>query len=120
MIPLHGLNDVTYTVDSIDRAVQFYTEVLGLILIQKDDTSASLTFRRSNDIVYLETGWIDPGVHVGYHVSDVRAFIAEYEEAGYTTVRPLYGGESSTHAMAQDLDGNTIEVSDSKPFDRIT
>lgn len=119
MIPLLGLNDVTHTVDDIDRAIQFYTEAMGLILDWKSEgnTSAILNFRRSEDTVYLETRWIDPGVHVGYRVRDVRAFVAEYEKAGHTAMIPPNGDKYHTYATIQDLDGNEIEISDSKPFD---
>jgi lactoylglutathione lyase len=111
----------------LDRAIDFYTRVLGMRLLRRQDypegkfTLAFLGYgdERENTVIELTYNWgvdrYDLGKgygHIAIEVDDVYAACAEAKQRGATIVReagPMNAG-STVIAFIADPDGYFIEL----------
>lgn len=114
-------------VGDLDRSLSFYTEVLGMKLLRRNDypdgkfTLAFVGFQSEADGAVLEltfnwgVGKYDIGTgygHVALEVDDAYAACAEIKRRGGTVTReagPMKHG-STVIAFVQDPDGYKIEL----------
>ncbi|MFQ5838596.1 MAG: VOC family protein [Thermoplasmata archaeon] len=116
------LEYVGLRVRDLDKATEFYTNVLGLELLRrrkmewtggeiamlKDPTSGQM----------LELNWYpeeeyrggDELDHLGFEVEDAETFLVKLEEAGCEVAYPLEERGSYLYACATDPDGIWIEI----------
>jgi lactoylglutathione lyase len=111
----------------LDRSIAFYTQVLGMKLLRRQDYPAgkfTLAFvgygdERDNSVIELTYNWgverYEPGTgfgHLAIEVDDVYAACAQIKQRGGTVVReagPMNAG-TAIIAFVADPDGYMIEL----------
>ncbi|MCP5028309.1 MAG: lactoylglutathione lyase [Actinomycetia bacterium] len=113
---LKGVHHVSINIGDLDENVRFYTEVLGMNLMES---------RPDNDIP-VDGAWLDlpdgrelhllcrdsepaPGQHFAYEVADLDAVIAELEGHGVKVSAPAELGGICRQSFAKDPSGNLLE-----------
>ncbi|MFN0092976.1 MAG: VOC family protein [Acidimicrobiales bacterium] len=117
---------VVLVVEDLDRALAFYTGVLGLPLGHRSGPYAQLATGRTRLALYLRSAMADtlgapaappdpdrPGFELGFKVGDVDAAFAELTAAGAAAVTPptdrAWGQRT---AYVRDPDGHLIELAE--------
>ena len=120
------LGTVELTVASLDRAIPFYTDALGLTLRERSDARAALGAGGEDLVVLVEDPEARPaGRHAGlYHVALLHPSRLELARAArrlLETRTPISG--ASDHGISEalylpDPDGNGIELAADRPRER--
>jgi catechol 2,3-dioxygenase len=115
----HAVGHVHLKVRDIERAIEFYTDVLGLDVGERHGRYAFLSWgERHHDVALQEVGPDAPGpgpgvglYHVAFEVETGEALAAVYERsrARDVPVSPVDHGISKAIYL-DDPDGNGIEV----------
>ncbi len=121
---LPGIDYVVLIVEDLDRALRFYTEVLGLSLGHRSGDYAQLATGTTRLALYTRdamarTLGMDlkrpaqdaPGFEIGFKVADVDAVFAELVEQGAARVTPpvnRFWGQRT--AYIRDPDGHLVEL----------
>jgi lactoylglutathione lyase len=123
----------TYTgirVRDLDRSLQFYTDVLGMELLDRvraPETKGEFAAVRSEGMEHpLEINWYSedspvagpygPGEeldHLAFRVEDIDAAVRYLEERGYPLVLGPIESENARWAYVKDPDGIWIEIFES-------
>lgn len=105
---------VYYYVSNMDRAVKFYTEILGL----------PLKIRFDNYWAEVNAGPITIGLHptddgkkpqqggggtISFHVNDIESFVEDLKKKG-AKVGKIHAPERGKFTMISDPDGNQIHI----------
>ncbi len=102
---------VIHPVESLDRAVTFYTEALGF----------AVRFRDGDRFCALDAGGVTIALAAGdericdtpavsYRVSDVEAALAALEAAGAKQMRAIADGPHERRAVLRDPAGNLFVI----------
>ncbi|MBI4528049.1 MAG: VOC family protein [Deltaproteobacteria bacterium] len=119
-----GLDYIILIVEDLDRALRFYTEVLGLTLGHRSGDYAQLATGATRMALYtraamektlameLRAPALDaPGFEIGFKVADVDAVFADLVARGAVPVTPpttrAWGQRT---AYVSDPDGHLIEL----------
>ena len=124
MMKLSGIDYVILIVQDLDRALRFYTEVLGLPLGHLSGDYAQLATGQTRLGLYTRDAMSKalgtelqapkpdaPGFEIGFKVSDVDAAFAEFLGRGAAPVTPpttRFWGQRT--AYIRDPDGHLIEL----------
>ena len=120
-IPVTGVNELVLEVVDLERAVKFYTEVLGLPLVERwEHREAAWVLAGERTRIGLWRPQIGlaggrGGVHVHYamHLAegDYDAAVARLREHGYEPQEEVFEGyDTSRAAYVTDPDGNVVEL----------
>jgi catechol 2,3-dioxygenase-like lactoylglutathione lyase family enzyme len=108
---------VTIFVSNMDRAVRFYTEVLGLKLIYRfgDDWASLQTHDGMNVGLHPASKESPAGtkgsITIGFEVSEsIRKTVAAMKEKGVKFVSPIVDDKEIKAAHFEDPDGNEMYV----------
>ena len=120
---------VILIVEDLDRAVRFYTEVLGLRLGHRSGEYAQLDTGATRLALYTRSAMSEilakplerpsssaPGFEIGFKVADVDAAFSELVARGATPVVPptdRFWGQRT--AYIRDPDGHLIELAQDLP-----
>ncbi len=109
----------------MDRALRFYTEVMGLRFVRRREiaeNNAEIAFLQDDDSgAQIELTWWrgktemaegDQLDHIAFAVDDMDAAITHFREQGVTIAKEPYGlkGGSSRIAFITDPDGIWLEI----------
>ncbi|MEE9236864.1 MAG: VOC family protein [Thermoplasmata archaeon] len=109
-------------VRDLDKAIEFYTKVLGLEFLRRrkmEWTGGEIAMLRDPQSgQMLELNWYPKGEyregdeldHLGFEVDDAEAFLKKLEEAGCEVAYPLEERGSWLYACVADPDGIWIEI----------
>lgn len=112
-VNVHGVHHVSLNVDDVDRAVAFYTDVLGLPRRsdRPDFPFAGAWLDCGSQQIHLIAAEVpaDHGQHVALRVADLDATVAELRERGIrvSDPQPVAGVRQS---FLRDPAGNRIEL----------
>ncbi len=112
---LRGVHHVSLNVSDLDRTVAFYTDVLGLEVLDRPDDAISvpgawLGCPDGRQIHLLLNEVPDgKGQHFAFEVADVSATIAELESKGVKPGRPSTMDGICVQTFCQDPSGNLVE-----------
>lgn len=119
------ISQVTLNVNNLDKMSQFYQNVIGLTILDKNETSALLGILETKTaLIKLEQVETDFAFETGlYHTAflvpnreDLTKAIRRFDSLNY----PLEGASDHGYSEAlylQDPEGNGIEVYHDKPHD---
>jgi catechol 2,3-dioxygenase-like lactoylglutathione lyase family enzyme len=119
-IPVTGVNELVLEVVDLERAVHFYTEVLGLPLVERWESREAAWVMAGNRTriglwrpqVGLAGGRGGVHVHFALHLADEHydEAMARLREHGYEPHEETFEGyDSSRAAYVTDPDGNVVE-----------
>jgi catechol 2,3-dioxygenase-like lactoylglutathione lyase family enzyme len=124
IVPLTAPDYIVLLVEDLDRALQFYTEVLGLRLGHRSGDYAQLDTGATRLALYtrtamaktlgtsLETPAVNaPGFEIGFKVADVDAAFTEMVARGASPAVPptdRFWGQRT--AYVRDPDGHLLEL----------
>jgi glyoxylase I family protein len=108
-----GIHHVSVNVDDVPRAVEFYTEVLGLTL--RDDRPdfgfGGAWLNAGDQQLHLIDGKVpaDNGQHFAVRVDDIEVTIKELRGRGIEVTDSIPVG-GNLQAFLKDTSGNSIEL----------
>lgn len=119
----HGLNHVGISVANYEKAMAFYTGVLGLreaYTIRRPDGSPLLTYLQLNRDTFIELIPAQPGqtpgiTHLGVEVGDIDAEVAAIRASGTEVADPGLTPANARFLRMTDLEGVQIEVMEFGP-----
>ncbi len=110
------LDHVALEVNNLDEAVQFYTHIIGLALLDTPDSVKSngvqwLELNQTQALHLVENKAAEPGKisHVALNVSDVEEWKNHFEEAGVPIQPPKFQMYKAHRFFILDPSGNRIE-----------
>ena len=119
-IPVTGVNELVLEVDDLDRAIRFYTEVLGLPLVERWDRREAVWVMAGERTriglwrpqVGLAGGQGGAHVHYAMHLPE-----SEYERAverlrahGQDVQEEVFEGDRGRAVYVTDPDGHVVEL----------
>jgi catechol 2,3-dioxygenase-like lactoylglutathione lyase family enzyme len=113
---LNGVHHVSINIGDLDENVKFYTEVLGMKIIES----------RPSDDIPVEGAWLSlpdgrevhllcrestpaPGQHFAFEVADLDVVVAELEGQGLKVSAPNELGGICRQSFTKDPSGNMLE-----------
>jgi catechol 2,3-dioxygenase-like lactoylglutathione lyase family enzyme len=109
---LRKIDCVMVRVADLDAAEEFYTRMLGLRALWRDESSVGMALPESDAEVVLHTMDLPPEWDVYYLVDDVRAAVANWTSAGLVVRRSPFGIAVGWGAVLEDPYGNPVCILD--------
>lgn len=116
---LGGVHHVSINVSDNAAAAAFYTDTLGLDVLQRPDFGFAGTWLESSNGVQVHLieveGWVPPkGQHYAFAVDDLDAAIASMRDHGVEIGDPRdIPGTGARQAFTFDPSGNMVEFNES-------
>lgn len=113
---LRGVHHVSINVSDLDATLAFYSEVLGLAVLNRpdDDISVPGAWLGSPDgrEIHLLLNEVPPrkGQHFAFEVGDVDAAASAVASAGHTVSGPAEIAGVCRQVFCHDPSGNTVEL----------
>lgn len=113
---IRGTDFIYYQTSDFDRAVEFYSDILGLQLLGRFDdikwaefAAGNITFALNDPSVFdanfkAQSG----GAAVAFAVEDVEETLAELQQKGVSATIPFQNTSVCHFACIADPDGNTV------------
>jgi predicted enzyme related to lactoylglutathione lyase len=99
-------------VDDLDAGIAFYTGMLGLRPLWRDETSAGLGLPETDAEIVLHTFALPAGRSTCYLVDDVLTAVGTWREAGHEILEPPFEIAIGRCAVLSDPFGNAVCVLD--------
>jgi catechol 2,3-dioxygenase-like lactoylglutathione lyase family enzyme len=119
-IPVTGVNELVLEVDDLERAVRFYTEVLGLPLVERwDDRDAAWVMAGERTRiglwrpqVGLAGGRGGSHVHYALHLpeSEYEGAVGRLRSHGQEVQEEVFGPDRGRAVYVTDPDGHVVEL----------
>jgi catechol 2,3-dioxygenase-like lactoylglutathione lyase family enzyme len=119
-IPVTGVNELVLEVDDLDRATRFYTEVLGLPLVERwDQREAAWVMAGERTRIGLWRPQVglaggQGGVHVHYALhlleSEYESAVERLRAHGQDVQEEVFEGDRGRAAYVIDPDGHVVEL----------
>ncbi len=110
---LLGVHHVSLNVSDLDETVAFYTDVLGLPLLERPELRVDgrwLGLPDGRELHLLASDVpADQGQHFAFEVDDVDAAIAHLDAAGHRTSKPGVIDGVCRQTFCVDPSGNRVE-----------
>ena len=118
MVKTRGLTHIALAVRDVDRAAQFYQQVLGAVEIYRGDGFVQLQTPGSWDVLVLErqpskSGKSGAVMHFGFRLlrpADIAAAVDDVRAAGGKIVESGEFVPGEPYVFFKDPDGNVIEI----------
>ena len=107
-----------YYVEDLEKATEFYEEVLGLKIGWKDkkEEMVGINLPENDSELVLHRDSNLPNPAISFQVENVEEFCTFYKEAGYKVVLEPIVVRCGKYAELQDPDGNIIPIIDLTKF----
>lgn len=108
------IDSVMFFVSDLEKAAEFYENVLGLRRVWTDESRKMIgfVFPESNSEIVVHNDSSLPNPSFNFLVKNVQAFCDEYRMKGYTVVREPFKVRCGKFAIISDLDGNELPIID--------
>lgn len=114
---INGLDNVYYFVTDIKRAVEFYSEILGLEVLDEDDHWATISLNdvrlglhRANSKDFAKSSKQRSGATVTLSVEDIDQAHDYFESKGVKFLGPISKNPWGSHVSFTDPDGNLLDL----------
>ena len=113
------IDSVMFFVTYLEKAAQFYSDVLGLKRVWTDEKRGMIgfVFRESDSEIVVHN---DSSIHnpsFSFLVWNVEAFCKEYKANGGKVAREPFDVRCGKYAVVADPDGNELPIIDLTKFD---
>ena len=119
-IPVTGVNELVLEVDDLDRAIRFYTEVLGLPLVERWDRREAVWVMAGERTriglwrpqVGLAGGQGGAHVHYAMHLpeSEYESAVERLRAHGQDVQEEVFEGDRGRAVYVTDPDGHVVEL----------
>ena len=118
MNKLLKIDNIMYRVKDLEKAKEFYQDVLGLKKVweDKDARMVGFMFDQSDSEVVIHANQEIPKFDYSYLVENVVEFCEGYKKRGYKPLLEPIDVRSGKYAVLQDDDGNEIPIIDLTKF----
>lgn len=108
-----------YRVKDLDTSAKFYSEVLGLKQVWRDDEHQmiGLVFPESDSEIVIHLLANIPNPDFSFLVDNVEEFVKEFRDNGYKVCKEPFDIRSGKFAVLSDPDENVINIMDLTKFD---
>ena len=118
MIKTHGLTHISLKVADMDKSVQFYKDVFGVVEYYRDEQNVQVKGPGPKDILVFEKSESNIGVHAGVShfgfrltdPKDIDKVVQEVVKAGGTIWKQGEFSPTETFVFFTDIDGYSIEI----------
>lgn len=112
------IDNIMYRVSNLDESAKFYSEVLGLKQVWRDNEfkMVGFVFAESDSEIVIHTDATIPNPDFSFLVSNVVDFVKEYSAKGYKVLKEPFDVRPGKFAVLSDLDGNVINIIDLTKF----
>jgi len=107
-----------FRVADLDASSKFYSEVLGLRQVWRDDKHhmVGFVFPESDSEIVIHMNPDIPNPDFSFLVDNVEDFVNDFREQGYKVLREPFDVRPGKFAVLSDLDGNVINIIDLTKF----
>lgn len=118
MKKLIKIDNIMFRVKNLDASAKFYSEVLGLKQVWRDDKEKMIgfIFPESDSEIVIHTNPDIPNPDFSFLVEDVEEFVRQFNDKGYKVLREPFEVRTGKYAVLSDLDGNVINIIDLTKF----
>lgn len=120
---INGLDNVYYFVSDVKKAVDFYSGVLGLSVMDQDDYWASISLNgvrlglhKANSNEFSKSSEKRAGATVTLNVSDIDKAYEHYKSKGVKFLGPVSKNPWGSHVSFSDPDGNLLDLREAPKF----
>jgi catechol 2,3-dioxygenase-like lactoylglutathione lyase family enzyme len=114
MIRVRKISHASYQMPDIDKQVEYYTEILGLNLVEKDKDAVYLTNANDHHSVVLRKGAQPTCTHIGFQIApdvDLGDFEKQVQAQGIKTQRKKDAEPSISEMVTfEDPKGTVMQV----------
>lgn len=114
---IKGLDNVYYFVSDVKKAVEFYSGVLGLNVIDQDEHWASLSLNgvrlglhKAKEGEFARSSEKRAGATVTLSVDDIDEAYSFFKAKGLRFLGPISRNPWGSHISFSDLDGNHLDL----------
>ena len=118
MNTLLKIDNVMFCVSNLEKAAQFYEDVLGLerVWTDKEQGMIGFVFQGSDSEIVIHNDSSIPNPSFSFSVKDVQKFCDEYRKKGYAVVREPFDVRCGKFAVLADPEGNELPIVDLTKF----
>ena len=112
------IDSIMFYVTDLEKAAEFYADVLGLRRVWTDEKRGMIgfVFRESNSEIVIHNDSSLPNPSFSFSVRNVKAFCNEYRAKGGAVVREPFEVRCGKYAVIADPDGNELPIIDLTKF----
>ncbi len=118
MKKLIKIDNIMFRVGDLDASAKFYSEVLGLKQVWRDDEHKMIgfVFAESDSEIVIHSINDMPNPDFSFLVENVEEFVKEFKEGGYKVLKEPFDVRPGKFAVLSDLDENVINIIDLTKF----
>jgi catechol 2,3-dioxygenase-like lactoylglutathione lyase family enzyme len=118
MNKLLKIDSIMYFVHDLDKSEMFYSEVLGLKMVWRDDNYKMIgfVFEGSDSEIVIHNDHEIPNPDFSFLVENVDEYCKAFKEKGYKVLFGPIDVRPGRYAVFSDLDGNKIPIIDLTKF----
>ncbi len=114
---IKGLDNVYYFVTDVEKAVEFYSVILGLEIMEQDEHWASISLNgarlglhKASSAEFSKSSEQRSGATVTLSVSDIDKAYDLYKSKGVKFLGPVAKNPWGSHVSFSDPDGNLLDL----------
>jgi len=118
MVCLLKIDCIMYYTRDLEKATQFYQEIMGLKKVWADSERemVGFIFPESDTEIVIHRDSSLPNPSLSFRVENVEDFCREYSQRGYTILKEPFEVRCGKYAVLADSDGNEIHIIDLTKF----
>jgi len=118
MDALLKIDSIMFFVSYLEKAAEFYENILGLKRVWTDKKHGMIgfVFPEGNSEIVLHNDSSLPNPSFCFLVKNVQTFCDRFKKNGYTVVKEPFEVRCGKHAVLADPDGNELPIIDLTKF----
>lgn len=121
MNALRKIDSIMFRVNDLDASAKFYSEVLGLKQVWRDDKykMVGFVFPQSDSEIVIHTLPDIPNPDFSFLVDNIEEFVKEFKAKGYKVCKEPFEVRTGKFAVLADPDENIINIIDLTKFGNV-